>query len=383
MEANGGTNILEGLQQSLSVPADPRRLRLIVCNTDGYVGNEPEILDAIVKDRSTTRIFTFGVGNGVNRFLIDTMSLEGRGDSETVTLSSEADGAVARFLQRTRSPILTDITTQFSGVEVQGVYPSQIPDVFSEKPIVLHGRYENPGQGQLTISGLVGGMPWSQTLNLHFGAESNNPAIESLWARKKIEDLTSKSYLNMLRPDPRRDSISEQIIDTALDFHIMSQYTSFVAVEPKVVNVGGRQYTVRVPVEMTDGVEMIDGVQSPRKQAQFGGTATLSAAKAAPASSSYNRSVIADERIDANPPTPEERYQQKVDRKLRESSGPIDVMVWLSATDDATLKALKQAGLKIEIIDKRIAAVFGTCDAKKLKGLSQLPSVERIAALEG
>src|SRR5206468_3053070 len=82
---------------------------------------------------------------------------------------------------------------------------------------------------------------------------SEGSVISTLWAREKIEDLQSQDWLGAQTNTPHPE-IQAQIINTALEYHLMSQYTSFVAVEERVVNVGGRQRTLDVPVEIPDGV---------------------------------------------------------------------------------------------------------------------------------
>ncbi|MBI5706055.1 MAG: VWA domain-containing protein, partial [Armatimonadetes bacterium] len=80
LQANGGTQLRLAIDKAMETPADPKRVRIIVFNTDGYVGDEFNILDTIQKNVGTARIFTFGIGNSVNRFLIDSMSAAGRGE---------------------------------------------------------------------------------------------------------------------------------------------------------------------------------------------------------------------------------------------------------------------------------------------------------------
>lgn len=389
MEANGGTQLLEGLNAALRPARDPKRLRMVVFNTDGYVGDEPQILDTIVKHRNETRIFTFGIGNSVNRFLIDQMSLEGRGDSEVVTLADSADAAVDRFLQRTRSPVLTDVTASFSGIELGDVLPAHIPDVFSETPIVIQGRYENPGQGTLVLHGLAGTTPWTKTINLRFSSESGNPAIQSLWARAKVDELQSSSYLNMVDRDPT-DKVTRQITDLALEFGIMTQYTSFVAVEPRVVNIGGKMHTVQVPIEMADGVSY----------AGVGESQTFALAKSATAASPARGGFgggggapaslgiqIADRAEMAQAPLSGERlsaknFETKVAKKLKAAKGTVAVMVWLTDVDPKTLAALKKAGLTIDSTDKALKIAFGSLDASKLRALAQIGQVQSIEEVE-
>ncbi len=88
----------------------------------------------------------------------------GKGDSEIVTLEADASAAVDRFLARTQRPILIDPQVQFDGIEVLDLIPAHVPDVFSEKPIIIKGRYSKAAKGTVTLSGLLGGSEqWLQT----------------------------------------------------------------------------------------------------------------------------------------------------------------------------------------------------------------------------
>ncbi|HRK20375.1 MAG TPA: VIT and VWA domain-containing protein, partial [Fimbriimonadaceae bacterium] len=299
MEAGGGTMLNLAINAAMQPKADPKRLRLILFNTDGYVGDEFNILTSIQKHRQSARIFTFGIGNSVNRFLIDSMSAEGKGDSEIVTLQADTDKVVERLVRRTQSPILTNIEARFEGVAVADVLPNAIPDVFSEKPVILKGRYTQPGRGKIVVSGLLGDEPWTKEIPLNFpdgpmvqnlisdlrddseggtvasiaeggcvvepqptptAPGETGSAIGTLWAREKIEQVMRSNWMAMysnLPADQRTGSEKrtvQAVTELGLRFGLMTQYTSFVAVEKRVVNVGGKQVTVAVPVEMADGV---------------------------------------------------------------------------------------------------------------------------------
>lgn len=299
LEARGGTMLNLAIDAAMRPQADPKRLRLILFNTDGFVGDEFNILSSIQKHRGTARIFTFGIGNSVNRFLIDAMSVEGKGDSEIVTLQADTDKIIERLVRRTQSPVLTNIEAKFQGVAVADVLPAAIPDVFSEKPVILKGRYTQPGRGKVIISGLLGDEHWTKEIAVDFpngpmyqtlvldlrDADDGEPvpgiaeggcvvdpiptdpapgetgsAIATLWAREKIEDVMRSNWMAMYSnlPPEKRSAREKQAIhavtELGLRFGLMTQYTSFVAVEKRVVNVGGKQVTVAVPVEMADGV---------------------------------------------------------------------------------------------------------------------------------
>jgi Ca-activated chloride channel family protein len=261
LEAVGGTELEKAIVAALSPPADPLRPRIVVFNTDGFIGGEAKGLEEVQRYRGNSRMFTMGIGNSVNRYLIEAMSVEGRGDYEVVTLNADADAAVERFVKRTDSPVLTDIRVEFEGVSVRDTLPRFIPDVFSEKPVIIKGRYDRPGSGYVIVSGKLGGKPWRERYPINFPKTGNSgSAIGSLWAREKVNDLELQERMETVwRPKERvsaRDAKfwENSITDLALDFSIMTKYTSFVAVDHNVVNPGGRQTSVRVPVEMADGV---------------------------------------------------------------------------------------------------------------------------------
>lgn len=407
MQANGGTQLREGVVAALQGQNDPDRLRIVVFNTDGYVGDEKMILDTIQKQRNHARMFTFGIGNGVNRYLIDSMSVEGKGDAEYVTLAEAADGAVDRFIRRTRSPILTDVSATFQGVNVQDALPQAIPDVFSEKPVIITGRYATAGKGKLTLTGKLGGKPWSKTYELDFPSQASAPSLEPLWARKKIDELGRQNYFATIEPQANVKP-EDEIIRIALEFGIMTEYTSFVAVEKKVVNVGGKQRTVAVPVEMTDGVSYegifgkdkaelyFRGTGGPGAPGGAGGGGFGGASKSLAAAPVVNGTVVrriklkdADgklqDALDESAMKPEDkrkyRYETKVQKALRAAKGNVEVQVLLKKWDTELLAKLKKLGLKVEVEDKSLKVLFGSCDAKTLIELAQIDEVDRITKL--
>lgn len=409
MQANGGTQLREGVVAALQGQHDPARLRIVLFNTDGYVGDEAMVLDTIQKQRDRARMFTFGIGNSVNRFLIDSMAEEGRGMAEYVTLAEAADKAVAGFVKRTQTPVLTDLSASFNGVAVSDVQPQNLPDVFDNRPVVLYGRFAGGGRGQVTLNGKLGGQPWSQTLDLDFSGRSNAGAVPILWARKKIAEIERTDYLAGLKGQSRSpESVASRVTDLALQFGLMSQYTSFVAVETRVVNVGGKQRTVAVPVEQADGVSMgtelrrdyrgtmITG-NTPSTFARSGNPISLGAGGAGGGQGgggfgggvSGATKAEADKslglRVESAKESVDQRRQrlftQKVSKKLQGLKGRVEVQVWVAKVDTDTLAKLVKAGLKIAQSDKGLKVVFGSIDASQLKMLADLDAVQKIDPL--
>lgn len=246
----GGTNMVEGIKASLDLKHDPELLRTVLFMTDGYIGNEAEILAAIEEKLGDSRLYSFGVGSSVNRYLLDRMSKVGRGHVEYVRPDEDSDPHVQAFYERIRNPLLTDVDVEFDGLEVSEVYPDPVPDLFAGQPIVVVGRYDKPGQGIVRVTGRIRGREHVQEIKVTFpGEQPEHAGLASLWARTVVADLESRQYGGEV------PSIVEEITELALQYRLMSRYTSFVAVEERIVNEDGEPKRVRVPLETPEGVD--------------------------------------------------------------------------------------------------------------------------------
>lgn len=398
--ANGGTELRRAVDAAFQSATDPQRLRYVVFNTDGFVGNEKEILQVIQQSRGTSRLFAFGIGNSVNRFLIDAMSLEGRGDSEIVTLAESADAAVSRFVRRSTSPVLTQVDAQFYGQGVSEVYPKVLPDVFSERPVVIRGRFVPGSEVEVEVRGISGGEQWSKRIPMDLPrSKSGSSALANVWARAKIEDLSRNNYMATVS-GKEANPVAEAITSLGLEYGLMTEYTSFVAVEEKVVNVGGKQRTVRVPVDMADGVNMPGQgdrfAANSRKQLSLGmpamraggagGGSGAPGSVAAPTTAAGKPAAgeMADATLRARTGADLKKwnYEQKVAKALRDSkSATVEVRVILSKWEAKLLAQLKSAGLKVEDQDQGLLSVFGTISRAKLESLAQFDWVRFVDKL--
>lgn len=250
----GGTEMMKAVEAALAPSKSASNaIRIVTFMTDGYVGNDMEILDAIQK-HSGARVFPFGIGQSVNRFLLDGMAAAGRGEVEYVTLNARGEGAARRFFERVRNPVLTDVSVDWGNLPVQEVLPRRIPDLFSSKPVVVTGRYMKPGEGHVLLRGRLGGRPWERAVQVRLpGDQPAHAVVDQLWARSQVQDLMNQDWLGVQRGQPQ-GKLKEEITRLGVDYRIMTQFTSFVAVEEMVVTEGGAPRTVAVPVEMPEGV---------------------------------------------------------------------------------------------------------------------------------
>ena len=249
----GGTEMMSAIKAALEPSDNQSHVRIVCFMTDGFVGNDMQIIAEIQKHKNA-RVFAFGIGSSVNRFLLDNMATAGGGDVEYVGLNADGSAAAKRFHQRVRNPLLTDISIDWVGLQVTDVYPKRIPDVFGAKPVVVTGRYSAPGSGTIKLKGKMGGSDFTREIPVTLpDTMALHDVLAPLWARSRIDDLMSEDYmgaqLGRMRPD-----LKQTITQLAIEFRLMTQFTSFVAVEEITVTDNGMPRRIDVPVAVPDGM---------------------------------------------------------------------------------------------------------------------------------
>jgi Ca-activated chloride channel family protein len=252
-EGAGGTEMMKGIKAALD-PSDAQdHLRIVCFMTDGEVGNDMEIIGEVQK-HPNARVFSFGIGSSVNRFLLDKVAEYGRGEAEYVTLTDDGSAAARRFHERIRNPLFTDITVDWNGLPVADVYPKRIPDLFSAKPVILTGRYTGSGHGIIRLKGKMAGHDFVREVPVDLpDSEARHDVLATLWARTRIDELMGQDYDGLQHGNPQAD-LKETITQLGLEYRLMTQFTSFVAVEEMVVTDGGQPRRIDVPVELPEGV---------------------------------------------------------------------------------------------------------------------------------
>jgi Ca-activated chloride channel family protein len=249
----GGTEMMTAIRAALEPSGESGRVRVVCFMTDGYVGNDFEIL-AEVRKHPEARVFAFGIGSAVNRFLLDGMAYEGRGEVEYVGLKDDAEAAVKRFEQRVREPILTSISLDWGTLPVTDVYPTRIPDLFSAKPVVVTGRYAGAARGAIAVRGWSGGREITLPVAVDLpAAEAAHDSLASYWARQRVAELMSQDYAGV-QSGSVRPELRAEITKAGIEYGVMTQFTSFIAVEERVVTFQGKTRRVEVPVALPEGV---------------------------------------------------------------------------------------------------------------------------------
>ncbi len=417
---SGGTEMLPAMMAALEPPENKERLRIVCFMTDGYVGNDMAIVDAVKKHIGGARLFSFGVGNSVNRYLLDKMAQMGRGEVEYVTLNRHGDEVAEAFQRKIGTPLLTDITIDWANLPVSGVYPKQHPDLFSGRPLIISGRYKGAARGDITLKGNVAGKPYTKKITVNLPAlEPAHDVLASLWARTRIEDLMDQDLSGIQEGRPEEE-IKDEITKLGLEFRLMTHYTSFVAVEEKVITEGGVPKTVVVPVEMPDGVsyEGVFGKEESKKDrgaynapagamqmrsfATTGGPASgrgnAAMATRAQPSATISRSRLAVDSDEMGYTAPQKKPEEKYDSALRDlikqskqgtienmASGPVEVkngrvrlILTMTHISDKIIKELQALGFEVETYSASGKVVRGSIQVEKIENLAKLVSIDRI-----
>jgi Ca-activated chloride channel family protein len=252
LHGSGGTQMIEGIRAALDFPHDPERLRFVVFLTDGYIGNEAQILGAVQDKLGDARIFSFGVGSSPNRYLLDRMAMLGRGVVGYLGLNDSASDVMDGFFERVSHPALTDVSLDLAGystITEAEVYPRTARDLFVGRPVIITGRIDGALPESIRVHGRMSGEDWAMDVPLASARSGENKALASIWARTKIADLMDEMAWT------GDASIAGSVENLALSYGLMSQFTAFVAVDSLTVTQGSYGVTVAQPVPVPEGVK--------------------------------------------------------------------------------------------------------------------------------
>jgi len=248
----GGTRLLPAMQKALAMPRCADGLsRSMVVVTDGYISVEQEAFDLIRNRLNEANLFTFGIGAGVNRHLLEGMAHVGMGEPLIITAPEGAHDKAENFRQYISQPVLSQVTTQFEGFEVYDIQPSSVPDVLAERPILVFGKWKGEAKGKIRVKGHTGNGVFEQVFDVEqYHASRKNRALRYLWAREKIrllDDYNQVSYT---------DERVAEVTKLGLDYNLMTAYTSFIAIDNEVVeNEEGDLVSVKQALPLPSGVE--------------------------------------------------------------------------------------------------------------------------------
>jgi uncharacterized spore protein YtfJ len=337
-----------------------------------------------------------------------------------------------------RNPLLTDISIDWNGLPVADVYPKTVPDLFSAKPVILTGRYTGNGRGTIRLKGKMAGRDFVREIPIDFSSSQQHDVLATLWARTRIDDLMSQDFKGAQR-GTMQDEVKQAITQLGLDYRLMTQFTSFVAVEEMIVTDGGQPRRIDVPVEVPEGVNRaaVFGRQNEMDSLGYVAGGVLNAPMVSPQARMMTRSgavsgntkarpsgsggvgggsgagaappkaavvVMADEAISLDGMrtlSPAEQKRRDFTAKFHPTvlavidrlkdhkapgadetkfirNGKAEVQIWLTNKTDETMAMLKQLGFEVVLDPKTAKLVIGRIAIEKLAALADLKGVRYV-----
>ena len=235
LEAEGGTNIAGALTEAFSEPPAEQALGVVVFLTDGQASageTDPErIAERAEQGRGRFRVFSFGIGDDVNTYLLDRLTERARGTTEYVRPGENIERAVGSLAAKVASPVLTDVTISGAGLEVYDMQPGNLPDLFAGDEMVVFGRYRGAGSGEQSVTVRGRRNSRQEEFRTAFTDRDNDGAryIEQLWAARKAGALSREIRLR----GQTRETM-DALKQLALRYGILTEYTSYLVQEPTV-----------------------------------------------------------------------------------------------------------------------------------------------------
>ncbi len=226
LQANGGTEMRAALQKAMRSDFDDNYLRQIIFVTDGSVGNEEQLFQLIDAELGAARLFTVGIGSAPNGWFMSKAAEAGRGTYTFISALHEVNEKMARLFRKIEQPQVTNVNIQWPNGSVVDAYPAIVPDLYSGEPVVIKARLDRkPRAGdEVIVSGDAVLGAWQAIMPLD--TEQDSAGIAALWARARIAELE-----NRRRRGEDAEQIRAEIVTTAISHHLVSRYTSLIAVD--------------------------------------------------------------------------------------------------------------------------------------------------------
>ena len=246
---SGSTELIPALKRVYAEPKEENVSRTVVVVTDGYVTVEREAFDLVRNNLSKANVFAFGIGSSVNRSLMEGIARAGMGEPFIITDPVQAPEQAARFRRMVESPVLTSVKATFGGLDVYDVEPQALPDVLGERPVIVFGKWRGDPKGRVIIEGRSASGPYRQEVRIDDRTRLDTAALRTLWARHRIQSLSDQETLE------GGAAFKERITELGLKYSLLTQYTSFIAVDKVVRNLAPQNSVdVNQPLPMPQGV---------------------------------------------------------------------------------------------------------------------------------
>ena len=236
LSPGGGTDIGFALRRAIDAQGDSRgRPQVVIFLTDGQ-SDARTALEVAQRDRRDVRVFTVGVGDGVNRALLSRLAAVKRGTFTHIARATEIEAQVGHLYAQIAHPLLVDVSLDVEGATASRIYPRTLPDLFVDDELVIAGRFRG-GEGALrfAVRGTVGGQPVQMHTSAQPEVSGRRAWVGRRWAVWRVDHLLEEIQLEGERPELR-----DEVVSLALAYDFVTPYTAFLAIPEREVTAAAR-----------------------------------------------------------------------------------------------------------------------------------------------
>ena len=236
LSANGGTEMMGALQRAFNAPASADFLQQVIFITDGNVSNETVLFNYIEENLTARRLFSIGIGSAPNHYFLQRAAAAGKGFHTAIGDLREVELRMTALFNKLQKPLLRDIEISVDGSNVE-YWPRVIPDLYAGEPVAVAFRAPR-GELSIRAAGKLPDQHWHAELTLNGGQQRQG--LAELFGQRKIDSLMT-TYRRAAGDPERQAALRANVIETALDSHLVSKFTSLVAVDKTPSNLSGEQ----------------------------------------------------------------------------------------------------------------------------------------------
>jgi len=235
---SGGTKLYPALQTAFNFRTTSDFARTFLVITDGFVSIEGKAFQFVAKHRDKANLFALGIGENVNRHLIEGLAYSGAGGAYFITNETDAKNIGSKLIEEISTPVWSHIQISWGGFDVYDVEPSSLPDLFAARPLVLYGKYRGKPSGKITLKGKTSTGDYEQAISVSDSEMVSSEALRYLWARNRIKYLSDYAYYFeddvKFYYESEKSNHEKEITNLGLKYNLLTKYTSFLAVDDRI-----------------------------------------------------------------------------------------------------------------------------------------------------
>lgn len=250
MEADNGTKMLPPIYEAILEKPPISMKQQIVLMTDGAINYEKEIMALVNEHIGDKRFHVVGIGSAPNSFLVKGIAKAGRGSY--LYVDDNFNEKINNLLFKINRPVLENLKIEMT--RQYDILPKKFPDILADEPITFFIKIPDTKMVDLIKPFIINGNKRNNEWKFSITPDQiqKGKHLNQLWAREKVEDISFQkitSYMDVTEYE-------QQIIELGLKHHLITKFTSLVAVDPIVSSDKSKPFfSFQIPQNIPDGWE--------------------------------------------------------------------------------------------------------------------------------